>query len=365
MKTLITAIIAILLLTVGAVWLFSDKPMQNANRSPLPPDAGEMEIQTVATDLDTPWEIGFLPTGEMLVTERSGTLRFFSGTTTLAFPIEEVVEVGEGGLLGLAIHPSFSTNNFIYLYYTTRVQNRTINRVARYVFRDNSLSQPAIIIDNIPGASNHNGGRIAFGPDGYLYVTTGDAGNPNSSQDRNSLAGKILRITADGQIPTDNPFQNAVYAYGIRNSQGLAWDSEGRLWATDHGRSGIRSGMDEINLIEAGGNYGWPVIEGDEQREGMISPVIHSGPDVTWAPAGIVVSNNRIFFAGLRGRTLYEISIHEQEELGMITEHFKDEFGRLRAVSLDENGLLYISTSNRDGRGNPSATDDRILRLTP
>ena len=205
---------------------------------------------------------------------------------------------------------------------------------------------------------------LAFGPDGYLYVTTGETGQSDLAQDTNSLAGKILRVASDGQIPADNPFSNAVYSYGHRNSQGLAWDDNGQLWATEHGRSGLQSGYDELNLITKGANYGWPAIQGDESSPGMVAPVANSGPDETWAPAGLAYWDHSLFFGGLRGSTLYEAKILPGNKLELIG-HFRNQLGRIRAVVAGPDGFLYISTSNTDGRGQPKGGDDKILRVNP
>ena len=280
------------------------------------------------------------------------------------YAIEGVEHVGEGGLLGMALHPQFSENRWIYLYLTTNIGNGLKNRVERYRFEGDRLSEKTIIIDNIPGAAYHDGGRIAFGPDGYLYITTGDAGSSNLAQDINLLAGKILRLKDDGSIPPDNPFGNAVWSYGHRNSQGLAWDKEGNLWATEHGRSGILSGLDELNLIEKGENHGWPVIQGDEKKEDMKSPIVQSGADETWAPAGIAFWDGSLFFGGLRGESLYEATILNGNKVALKA-RFRQEFGRIRAVILGADGYLYITTSNTDGRGDPNPNDDKIIRINP
>jgi len=185
------------------------------------------------------------------------------------------------------------------------------------------------------------------------------------SQDVSSLAGKILRVTDTGQPSQDNPFGNLVYSYGHRNPQGLTWDNQGRPWAVEHGRSGALSGLDELNLIEAGKNYGWPIIEGDEEREGMTSPVIHSGSNNTWAPAGLSFWSGSLFFGGLRGQALYQIIISGEDQALVVREHFKGEFGRIREVVLGPDNFLYFTTSNQDGRGSPIFIDDRIIKINP
>ncbi|KKS63178.1 MAG: Quinoprotein glucose dehydrogenase [Candidatus Collierbacteria bacterium GW2011_GWD2_42_50] len=219
-------------------------------------------------------------------------------------------------------------------------------------------------MEKIKGSSNHDGGRIAFGPDGYLYITTGDAETPNLAQDKNSLNGKILRIKDDGGIPEDNPFGNAVYSLGHRNPQGLAWDKNGTLWETEHGPSGIQTGNDEVNIIIKGGNYGWPTIKGDQTKKGLISPIIQSGTKDTWAPSGMAYYDGSLFFSGLRGEALYEAKIRNGNKLDLLT-HFKQEFGRIRAVVLGPDGYLYLSTSNQDGRGRVREGDDKIIKINP
>lgn len=318
----------------------------------------------VADNLQIPWEIVFLPSGDMLVTERPGILKRI-GKKGNTYAIDGVEHVGEGGLLGIALHPKFSENQWIYIYLTTNAGDGLKNRVERYQFNGDSLRDKTIIIDNIPGAAYHDGGRIAFSPDGYLYITTGDAGDSDLAQDVSSLAGKILRLNDDGTTPADNPFNNnAIYSYGHRNPQGLAWDDNGQLWATEHGRSGILSGFDEINLIEKGKNYGWPIIQGDETSIGMEAPIVHSGPDETWAPAGMTYFNGSLFFGGLRGESLYEAEILDGNNISLKT-HFRQDFGRIRAVVLGPDNYLYLTTSNTDGHRDPNPNDDKIIRVSP
>lgn len=322
--------------------------------------------EVVVENLTVPWEIGFLPDGALLLTERPGTVLLIEAGSKTPLPIQGVIHRGEGGLLGMALHPNFTENSWLYLYLTTQGESGLVNRVERYTFdlATKSLTERTSILENIPGAANHDGGRIAFGPDGYLYITTGDAQNEALAQDTNSLAGKILRIAADGSIPEDNPFGTAVYSYGHRNPQGLAWDADGRLWATEHGPSGTRSGFDEVNLIEKGANYGWPKIKGQETAAGMQKPIIESGASETWAPAGAAIIGDRLFFTGLRGETLYSARIGAGQ-LEDLLAHFREAYGRLRLIKLGPDGWLYFGTSNTDGRGQKNTGDDKIFRVRP
>lgn len=320
--------------------------------------------EAIANNLEIPWALAWLPDQSLLVTERPGNLVKISPHREV-IPIAGVTHVGEGGLLGLALHPDFSRNNYVYLYLTTGSRLNLTNQVERYRLIADQLQERTVIIDNIPGSRFHDGGRLTFGPDGYLYLSTGDAGNEQAAQDTNSLAGKILRLNDDGSSPPDNPFNNPVYSFGHRNAQGLAWDQAGNLWATEHGRSGIQSGFDEINLIKPGQNYGWPEIQGGETRAGMVTPLYHSGPDTTWAPAGVAILNGNLYFAGLRGEALYRVAMSRESLSGPVVPLFQHEFGRLRDVAVGPDGYLYLTTSNTDGRGTPKESDDKIIRLNP
>lgn len=324
-----------------------------------------IEKTTVITDkLVIPWSMVFLPDSSILLTERPGRVRLITPTKTLLenpiATLTDVKAIGEGGLLGIAINPNFSKNKFVYLYYTysSNGQN-TLNKVVRYIFSNNSLSAATTIVSNIPGNSNHNGGRIKFGPDGFLYITTGDSQGPSFSQDKTSLAGKILRVTDDGKPALGNPFNNLVYSYGHRNPQGLAWDSSGRLWATEHGPST----KDELNLIVKGGNYGWPTITGDASAYGMVTPVVNSG-STTWAPSGILYIENSLLFAGLRGSSLYKYHSAGEPNSELI-KYLSGAYGRLRDVILGPDGYLYISTSNLDGRALTHLDGDKIIKIHP
>ncbi len=336
-------------------------PQQGLRRE----DVREEDVTVVADGLDVPWALAFLPDGSLLVTERPGRLvRIAEDGDRRSYAIDGVRHAGEGGLMGLTLHPDFAATGWIYVCLTAEDEAGFENRVERYRLDEERLGERKVIIDAIPAASFHNGCRLGFGPDGYLYVTTGDAGSPRRSQDRRSLAGKILRLTADGEVPSDNPFAGPAYSYGHRNPQGLAWDERGRLWSTEHGRSGGGSGFDELNIVERGNNYGWPEIEGDETAPGMKPPVLHSGPSYTWAPSGAAYLDGRVFFGGLRGEALYEARIRGNRA-AELRAHFQGEFGRIRAVRAGPDGFLYFSTSNRDGRGRRRSGDDKIVQVNP
>lgn len=325
-------------------------------------------LSTLATDLEIPWALAFLPASpqggpdrSILLTERPGRVRIIDSQGVLSpnpvAVISDVKHQGEGGLLGITIHPDFSSNNFVYLYYTySNDSNNTLNRVVRFEFKNNKLENQKIIVDGIPGASNHNGGRIKFGPDKLLYITTGDSQQPSLSQNTNSLAGKILRVTDEGQPAPDNPFGNFTFSFGHRNPQGLTWDESNKLWATEHGPSTL----DELNIIERGNNYGWPAITGNQTQIDMETSIINSGSD-TWAPSGAAYYKGSIFFAGLRGQALFEYKIGDKK----LIPHLKGEIGRIREVVVGPDNLLYITTNNRDGRGIPDSTDDKIIRVNP
>ena len=346
----------------------------NASDDDLHPGVG---IEVVAGKLKIPWSIDWTPDRTALFTERGGDLRIIRDGILLPDPIfsVDVNDDAEGGLLGIAVDPEFEENQYIYMYQTYKTDGTTLNKVVRYTLANATVSEDLVLVDGIPGASYHDGGRIQFGPDGNLYITTGDAGNPSLAQDLDSLAGKILRITREGAIPQDNPFSNsAVWSWGHRNPQGMDWDGSGNLIATEHGPSGERGvAHDEINLILPGANYGWPETVGDESMAGMQDPLLHTGSE-TWAPSGsefydgdmIPGWTGKYFVANLRGEHLRMIDLdlsnngtHSHEGL------FEGQFGRLRDVQTGPDGFLYLLTSNRDGRGSPVSNDDRILKIVP
>jgi aldose sugar dehydrogenase len=335
------------------------------------------KVETVAENLEVPWAIAFSPDGRIFVTERIGQLRVIEDGQLNPEPVT-ILNVGtvEGGLLGLALDPNFEQNHYLYLYYTYFEFPFTYNKVVRYTENDNKLSEELILIDKIPGAVVHDGGRLKFGPDEKLYITTGDATDADSAQDLNSLAGKILRINSDGTIPSDNPFSDsAVFSYGHRNPQGLDWDPvTGKLVITEHGPSGERGfAHDEINVIEPGKNYGWPKIIGGEHDPEFVDPILQTG-DETWAPSGasfydsknIPEWENRYFVATLRGSHLRMLDLNLESNQVVSSEPLLlDVFGRLRDATMGPDGNLYLLTSNRDGRGTPAENDDRILKIIP
>jgi glucose/arabinose dehydrogenase len=338
-------------------------PQQILNKNPEPQNSSDTaDFKIIAENLDTPWAIAFLPDQSVLVTERQGRVIHITkdDQPKIVATITSAKEIGEGGLMGIALDPKFQTNNLVYLYYTySGDQNKTLNRVVRMTYQNDQLSDEQIILNAIPGASNHNGGRIKFGPDGYLYIGTGDAQEPSQSQDTKSLAGKILRVTTDGKPAPGNPYNNEVHSYGHRNVQGLTWDDKGQLWATEHGPSGLQTGYDEVNLIQAGRNYGWPTIQGDTTRQGMETAFSQSGRS-TWAPAGIAFYQDTLIFGGLRGASLYTLSTSTKQ----LQQKLQNQFGRIREVIIGPDNYLYITTSNQDGRGTPKNGDDKIIKIS-
>lgn len=326
-------------------------------------------VEVLADQLDVPWAMDIAADGRIFFTERPGRVRAIQSGKLLpqpliAFPAPFVSE-GEGGLLGLVLDPEFATNHFLYIYHTYKDGDKTYNRVLRLREANNVAQIDKVLLDKIPGSTIHNGGRLKIGPDQRLYITTGDAHEPMLAQDRASLAGKILRINLDGTIPADNPFPGSpVYSFGHRNPQGIAWEpATGVLYSSEHGQSA----HDEINRIEPGANYGWPVISGDEKKEGMKTPLLHSG-DTTWAPSGMTFVTKgpwkgQLLVANLRGKQLQKITVGETAL--RMEAFFQDEFGRLREVYEGQDGTLYLLTNNRDGRATPREGDDKIIRLVP
>jgi glucose/arabinose dehydrogenase len=309
----------------------------------------------LADRLEVPWGLAFLPDGSALVAQRrSGEVVQVSpdGGTRAIGRVPGVADQGEGGLLGLVVTDDAST----VLAYLTSVEGD--NRVVSMPFTGTRLGEPTVVIDGIPSGGTHNGGRIVLGPDGNLWIATGDSGDRPLAQDLGTRAGKILRIRVDGSIPDDNPFPGSpVWSYGHRNVQGLAFDSRGRLWATEFGQSTF----DELNLIQKGGNHGWPIVEGRGGSADYVDPV------VTWrtedaSPSGLAIVDDVAYVASLRGRRVWQVPL-DGSSAGEPVAALADQLGRVRTVELAPDGTLWLSTSNRDGRGDPVDADDRVVRV--
>lgn len=324
----------------------------------------EYELEIIGEGMVIPWEVLPLSDGEYLITERPG--RVVKLGQGVIYTVSEVEHTGEAGLLGMEKSPDFNNNNEIYLYYTYSVGNQLYNRVSRFIYDGNTLTDEVYILDRIPGARFHNGGRIKFGPDEKLYITTGDAQVPTLSQDLNSLAGKILRINPDGSIPHDNPFEDSmIFAYGLRNPQGLSWNPRtGDLYASDHGPSS----QDEINRILPGKNYGWPIVTCTESDPRFEDP-ISCYSQFTLAPSGISflpwdnLKETSLFVAGLRGNMVLRIDLNEEGDF-IKEEVIINDLGRIRTINYYADYFIIV-TNNRDGRGIPIENDDRVIRLTP
>ncbi len=339
------------------------------------------KVETVATGLEVPWAFAFLPNGDLLFTERPGRVRLIEGGKLKAEPIYKVPDVepsSESGLMDVSLHPNYKENKFVYLAYAYNNDGKFV-KIVRYKFDGKTLLEPKIIIAAIPAAPNHAGTRARFGPDDKLYITTGDATDWNLAQKTDSLAGKTLRLNDDGTIPTDNPFAKdknyrpEIYTIGHRNAQGLAWSSNGLMFQTEHGPSGFEGkggGADEVNFVERGKNYGWAEIWGNKTKEGMISPLLEYSPACAPASAMIYKGDKfpslkgSLFFGCLRGARLIRVKLDGSKVVAQ-ENIFEGSFGRIREVGESPDGLIYFSTSNRDGRGTSAEDDDKILRIVP
>ena len=336
-------------------------------------DGVRFRVEVMTVGLQIPWSLAFAPDGRLFVTERPGRVRILNpGATSseVALTLEDAFTQGEAGALGIALDPEFQSNRFVYLYYTAQVSGGALNRVVRYREAGGRLAERAVLVDNIPANATHDGGRLRFGPDGLLYITTGDAENRSLAQDLASLAGKILRVNRDGTTPRENPFSSPVYSYGHRNPQGLDWHpSTGDLWASEHGNSG----NDEVNVIDRGANYGWPRIEGSQTLPDMRPPITFYTPAV--APSGASFYRGsrfpafagNLFVATLRGTHLLRLRLDSASPRRVAAQErlLDGAYGRIRDIVVGPDGLIYFCTSNRDGRGSAVSADDRIARLAP
>ncbi|MEV6287665.1 PQQ-dependent sugar dehydrogenase [Kribbella sp. NPDC051770] len=328
------------------------QPTSSAPQGPV-----KLEVAgTVATGIEVPWGLAFLPDRSALVTERdSGKVkRVVGNTATEVGRVDGVDASSEGGLLGIAVDPQYPTRPYVYVYYSTGEDNR----IARMTYQGNRLSGQQAILEGIPMAAVHNGGRLRFGPDGFLYAGTGDGSDRPNSQNDDSLGGKILRITTDGKAAPGNPGGRVWFSKGHRNVQGLAFDKN-QLYAAEFGQDT----WDELNAITAGANYGWPGAEGVSRLDGMVDPIAQWRTDDA-SPSGIAFAQGHVFMAGLRGERLWAIPVADGKRTGEPVAFFTNRYGRLRTVEAAPDGSLWVTTSNTDGRGDVQDGDDRILRLT-
>ena len=339
----------------------SDPPSSEpAEPAPSPePSSGPPRVTgVVATGLEAPWGLDFLPDGDAVVTERDSrrVLRVTAtGDVTELGVLEAAVPDNEGGLLGVAVSPDFGSDRFLYFYLTTPQDNR----IVRAPLRGSRLGRIEVLLDGIPRGPVHDGGRLAFGPDGLLYASTGEAGNPPLAQDSSSLGGKILRLTPDGDPAPDNPSGGPVLSLGHRNVQGLAFDNTGQLWASEFGQDT----WDELNRIDPGANYGWPLVEGPG------GPRRFERPQQVWStddasPSGLAFAAGYLWMGALQGERLWRVAVRGDRAVRP-RGFFVGEYGRMRTVALAPDGSLWVTTSNRDGRGDPAPDDDRILRIRP
>ncbi len=338
-----------------------------------------IDTTTLLSGIDTPWEILWGPDNFIWFTERQGTVSRLnpeSGQRTVILTIEDAFEYGEGGLLGMALHPDFSESPYVYLVYNYTAGALIKERLVRYIWNGTILLGQEILIDGISANSYHNGSRLVFGPDGKIYMSTGDAGNTSNSQNLNSLSGKILRINPDGSIPSDNPDPGSyVWAYGLRNSQGLVFTPQGFLYGSEHGPDTD----DELNLLESGRNYGWPNVAGFCNLPNEITFCNENNvrePLVAWTPtlavAGIEYYNhpdipewqNSILMTSLKASKLVSLKL-SSDGLSIIeqSDYLVNAYGRLRDVCVSPDGRVFIGVSNRDGRGTPRPGDDKIIQI--
>ena len=324
---------------------------------------GHDDPEVIASGLEAPWSVVFVGDTPLVSERDSGRILEISsdGDAREVARLDEVAATGEAGLHGLAVR-----DDELYAFYAAGDENRIERFDLLGEAGSLSLGEPETVLDGLPTGSFHNGGRLAFGPDGMLYATLGDTGDRDSAQDRQALSGKILRMSPDGEVPEDNPFDDSlVFTMGHRNPQGIAWDEEGTMYASEFGQDT----WDELNVIEAGGNYGWPEVEGIATEGGAgeggsddFTDPVQQWPPSEASPSGMAITGESILIAGLRGQRLHEVAF---DDLSTSTQLWAGEHGRLRDVARAPDGSLVVATNNTDGRGEPGPDDDRLLRFVP
>lgn len=375
----VLAILALLITTAFGIYWLGYSPINQTPDATIPPMEGEVayRVEEVIRGLEVPWGIAFTSPTRMLVTERPGRIRIVENGVLREQPLHTFTEVstgGEEGLMSITLHPQYASNKYVYTAYAYEGADGIRVDVVKFTDEGDSISDITPIVSNIPAARFHAGCELAFGPDGKLYITTGDATDRELAQDLDSLAGKILRVNDDGSIPDNNPFpQSPIWSYGHRNPQGIAWNSEGEMYETEHGPSGFDGpgGGDEVNKIIMGGNYGWPLVSHDKTNEGTVAPLLVFTP--AEAPSSALIYSGRLFpqfagnlfFGALRGENLMRVSLGPEAGAIGFERLFREEYGRIREVMEGPDGAIYFTTSNRDGRGSPAADDDRIFRIVP
>lgn len=351
-----TMYMIVILLLVGCS--LNEQPNSTDKQQNASSEQESTEQEVLAENLEAPWSIEKLE-NTFYLTERPGTIVKIENGEIDRQSVEleqELSTASEAGLLGFVLAPDFPESNVAYAYYTYEDSSGQFNRIVTLRLEDNVWREESLLLDKIPSGSYHHGGRLKIGPDGKLYATAGDASEQDIAQDTNSLGGKILRMNLDGSIPNDNLYPNSyLYSYGHRNPQGIAWSSDGKLYASEHGNDA----NDEVNQIEAGQNYGWPIIEGYEEQEGMVSPLFTSGDEdeATWAPSGMNYYDGKLYVAALRGTALLEFDLETGGQREVITG-----LGRIRDVLIEDDSLYFIS-NNTDGRGAPQENDDKLYRI--
>lgn len=384
-KKTITIVIVVILLAAASYWatsrfsLFENNKFIDSVSKTISKPATDYSIEEVARGLMVPWSMVFTAADRILVTERYGAVRVIEKGQLAPIPLASFPEAStdsEEGLMGMAIAPSYSQTKHVFVCITYKTTQGLKNKIMRFEDRGTEISNSQVIFDDIPAAQFHAGCRLLITPDEKLFITTGDATDQNLAQDKNSLAGKILRLNLDGTIPQDNPFpKSPIWTFGHRNPQGLAWDNvHNVLWSSEHGPSTFDgpAGGDEINLIEKGKNYGWPIVSHKETKDGLVSPLITFTPAL--APASLLYYNNdtlpffknNLFFGGLVGEGLYHLKLNDDIRTKPELQKLKESsFGRVRNVVESPDGLIYFSTSNTDGRGKAQDGDDKIYRIVP